>query len=91
MLKTIMEPTTSKYTSWVSKEAEQKLPTTSLDHGESKTARRNNLKYADITLMAENEEELATWGVKGWLRNSLQRRKSKPTPVVFPGKSHGAR
>ena len=49
-----------------------------------KIARRNinNLRYADdSTLMAESEEELKSLLIRQW----------HPTPVLFPGKSHGWR
>ena len=42
----------------------------------------NNLRYADdSTLMAESEEELKSLLIRQW----------HPTPVLFPGKSHGWR
>ena len=42
----------------------------------------NNLRYADdSTLMAESEEELKSILIRQW----------HPTPVLFPGKSHGWR
>ena len=39
------------------KEAERNCQQ-SLDHGETETARRNNLKHTNTTLTAENEKEL---------------------------------
>lgn len=64
MLKTSMGTTNFQIYKLGFKEAEQNCQPR-LDHGESKTARRNNLKYADTTLMAENEKELKSHlGVK---------------------------